>query len=509
MYFNKTNHSDGTKDTLIGSYKGRRVIMTMIGDIQVGKQELHRDIKLMQDLLHGNICKFVGICFDSPFCSILMEYESRGSVQSLILDPEIRFSWDMKISLIVDIASGMKYLHNSKVGFHGQLTSWQCVVDHRWICKVTGYGLRTLRTPPMKYDHNNTYNKLFWASPEVLANQHASLSVEQKAVDIYSYGIILQEIILECPPYGENRPPLAAEQIVDGVKRGTRPFIPINACSEGWRKLMTDCWKEDSNLRPSFGQILHTVKHLNNGKLPSLIDSILICLEEHTKALEVKVGDRTRELHVEKTKVEQLLYELLPKSVAESLKMGKTVEPEMFENSTIFMSDIVGFTRISSKATPMQIVVMLNEMYTLFDDITCRYDVYKVATIGDGYMVASGLPIRNGDKHAREITNMAKDLLGASRSFVIGHMKQEVLKLRIGIHSGPCVGGVTGIKMPRYLLFGDTIEIATKMESSGEPMRIHISEATYKFLRETSLELSMGEPVSLKGGGRLNTYWID
>ncbi len=125
---------------------------------------------------------------------------------------------------------------------------------------------------------------------------------------------------------------------------------------------------------------------------------------------------------------------------------------------------------------------MLNNMYTLFDDVTQKFDVYKVATIGDAYMVVSGIPVRNDDRHAAEICNLALALRLAIQNCFIPHSPGDFLMIRIGIHSGSCVAGVAGVKMPRYLLFGDTVDIASKVESHGESMKIQITGTTKQLI---------------------------
>lgn len=168
--------------------------------------------------------------------------------------------------------------------------------------------------------------------------------------------------------------------------------------------------------------------------------------------------------------------------MAAQLIFGKPVVAETYDQVTIYFSDIVGFTSISAESTPMQVVDLLNDLYTCFDSICEDFDVYKVETIGDAYMVVSGLPVRNGNIHAREIARLSLALLDAVKTFTIKHRPGEQLRLRIGLHSGPCVAGVVGLKMPRYCLFGDTVNTASRMESNGEALKIHMSSTTKEIL---------------------------
>ncbi|MED6246152.1 Heat-stable enterotoxin receptor, partial [Ataeniobius toweri] len=197
-------------------------------------------------------------------------------------------------------------------------------------------------------------------------------------------------------------------------------------------------------------------------------------------------------------------------SVVRSLKETGRVEPELFEEVTIYFSDIVGFTTLCHYSTPMEVVDMLNEIYKNFDSILDHHDVYKVETIGDAYMVASGLPKRNGNRHAVDIAHMALDILSFLGTFKLQHLPGIPLWIRIGMHSGPCAAGVVGNKMPRYCLFGDTVNTASRMESTGLPLRIHVSQPTIKILQRTDckFEFEKRGETYLKGKGKEMTYWL-
>uniref|UniRef100_A0A674D1F0 Guanylate cyclase n=1 Tax=Salmo trutta TaxID=8032 RepID=A0A674D1F0_SALTR len=466
--------------------------------IELTRQVLF-ELKHMRDVQFNHLTRFIGACIDPPNICIVTEYCPRGSLQDILENESINLDWMFRYSLINDIVKGMNYLHNSYIGSHGNLKSSNCVVDSRFVLKITDYGLASFRSSCENDDSHALYAKKLWTAPELLIYDRHPPQGTQKG-DVYSFGIILQEIALRNGPFYVDGMDLSPKEIVQKVRNGQKPYFrptTDNSCHcEELTILMDSCWAEDPVERPDFSHIKIYITKLNK-------------MEQYANNLENLVEERTQAYLEEKRKAENLLYQILPHSVAEQLKRGETVQAEAFDSVTIYFSDIVGFTSMSAESTPLQVVTVLNDLYTCFDAIIDNFDVYKVETIGDAYMVVSGLPVRNGKLHAREIAGMSLALLEQVKTFKIRHRPQDQLRLRIGIHTGPVCAGVVGLKMPRYCLFGDTVNTASRMESNGEALRIHLSSATKEVLDEFGyFDLQLRGDIEMKGKGKMRTYWL-
>ncbi|XP_045163816.2 atrial natriuretic peptide receptor 1-like [Mercenaria mercenaria] len=237
-----------------------------------------------------------------------------------------------------------------------------------------------------------------------------------------------------------------------------------------------------------------------------LVGNIVKRIHRFSTDLQVK----TSELEEERKRTEELLYQLLPRTVARKLMREGNAVPEAFHSATIMFSDVVGFTKISSHSTPMQVISMLNTLYLTIDGRLDSFGVYKVETIGDGYMVASGLPMRNGERHVEEIAQLSLDLLKTIGEMKIPHLSNEKMRLRIGFNTGPCVAGVVGVRMPRYCVFGDTVNTASRMESTGLPLRIQMTESSAIMLRQrVGYFITERGTMEVKGKGLMRTYWLD
>jgi len=220
--------------------------------------------------------------------------------------------------------------------------------------------------------------------------------------------------------------------------------------------------------------------------------------------LEQRVEARTNELRREKERSEQLLLTILPAEIAERLKQSDMSPAEHFEEATILFADIVGFTHLAANLEPMQLVDGLNQIFSAFDQLTEKYGLEKIKTIGDAYMVAGGLPIPRDD-HAFAIADMALDMQAHMKN--VNTILGDTLELRIGINTGPVIAGVIGIKKFIYDLWGDAVNIASRMESQGKPGCIQVTEATYMRLRDRYLLEPRGS-VPIKGRGEMITYWL-
>jgi adenylate cyclase len=210
------------------------------------------------------------------------------------------------------------------------------------------------------------------------------------------------------------------------------------------------------------------------------------------------------QLQVERTKSERLLLNVLPKAIAERLKAGQRTIVDSFIDSTVLFADIVGFTRISAKQSPQRTVQLLNDIFSSFDRIAEQLELEKIKTIGDAYMVVSGVPVIRND-HAGVCATAAFEFLDAVRAFNRRH--QLDWAIRIGMNSGPVVAGIIGTRKFAYDLWGDTVNIASRMESHGQPGQIQVSEATKKLL-EGKYDFQPVGVIAIKNSPDMPTYLL-
>jgi class 3 adenylate cyclase len=209
-------------------------------------------------------------------------------------------------------------------------------------------------------------------------------------------------------------------------------------------------------------------------------------------------------LDFERKRSEKLLHNILPIKVANRLKSDHGTIADGFSECSVLFADIEGFTKFSNDIAPETLVALLNELFSRFDDLVDKYNLEKIKTIGDAYMVVAGLPDPRDD-HAESVAGFAIEMLDILQEYQIE--KRKKLRVRIGIDSGPVVAGVIGKKKFIYDLWGDTVNTASRMESHGLPGEIQVTKSTYDLLRNKYEFIERGV-VSIKNKGQMETYLL-
>lgn len=231
-------------------------------------------------------------------------------------------------------------------------------------------------------------------------------------------------------------------------------------------------------------------------------------LQTQNEKLQQEICDRLKAeeaLQQEREKSEKLLLNILPQPIAEQLKQNPQAIAYRFDTVTILFADIVRFTELSAAIPPTQLVNLLNQIFSEFDQLVDKHGLEKIKTIGDAYMVAGGLP-NPMVNHMEAIADMALDMQQA----ILQYQRQDgnSFSLRIGMATGPVVAGVIGMKKFSYDLWGDAVNLASRMESQGKPGRIQVTEEMHQCLRDRYHFTARG-PVRVKGHSEMSTYWLE
>ncbi len=208
------------------------------------------------------------------------------------------------------------------------------------------------------------------------------------------------------------------------------------------------------------------------------------------------------DLAAEQERSESLLLNVLPRPIADRLKQGEDQIADSFAEVSILFADIAGFTSLSARLAPIEVVKMLNQIFSALDALADRHGMEKIKTIGDAYMLVSGLPTPRPD-HAEAIAEMALDI--QEEIAALNEKTGQELRMRIGINSGPVVAGVVGTTKFLYDVWGDSVNTASRMESHGIVGSIQVTEATYERLRSKYAFEDRGV-IDVKGKGKMHTY---
>ncbi|OQV11472.1 Guanylyl cyclase GC-E [Hypsibius exemplaris] len=361
----------------------------------------------------------------------------------------------------------------------------------------------------------------FWKAPECIENPR---SPGTQAADVFSTAVVLCEIVTNTAPYGIRLDD--PEEVRAGFVYLLDPSVPrfnlavlrSNPATHVLTTILAQCLSMEEVTRPTIKVIYSRLERLFPRQ--TVVETIMMRLQTQFEEMESQVAARTNQLLLEAARIDDILKEMIPAIFVKQLRNRQPIEAEHFESVTVMFNGIIGFDHFVTSSEAADVVVLLNRVYSTFDDLMGKHDVYKVETIADSYMVVSGLPVRNGQKHAREIANLSVDFLAASMGTTVLHIpgNDSPMQLKIGIHSGPCAAGVVGLRMPRYCLFGDTVNTASRMASSAEASKIHMTEATKSLLMDeideahdwimAPFRIERRGVIEVKGKGDTETFWL-
>ncbi|NBS14700.1 MAG: HAMP domain-containing protein [Verrucomicrobia bacterium] len=224
---------------------------------------------------------------------------------------------------------------------------------------------------------------------------------------------------------------------------------------------------------------------------------------ERSRVLE-QLKEKTVALEQEKRKAEELLLNVLPATIVSRLQKGEKVEAETFSEVTVLFADVVGFTQLSAQEGPRSVANLLNELFEFLDGLAEKYHLEKIKTIGDCYMAVAGVPTRN-PTHTQQMADFALEaiqtLLSESPRF------SKKIQIRVGMHSGTVAAGIIGRKKFAYDLWGDVVNVTSRLEATSEPMKIHVSDSVHARLEDDYLFEERGE-VELRHRGRMKTFYL-
>jgi class 3 adenylate cyclase len=342
-----------------------------------------------------------------------------------------------------------------------------------------------------------------------LKNYFISLKIREEIE--HKPGIVIAHHTIGDIYYKQGNFPQALEQVLKSVEKGEEINNKLevrNSC-----RLLTNILKEMGDFAGAlnYHEKYHALESeiLGEDAQKQLTNlSFMHNLEQKEKDLEIE-HLRNVELKNERDRSENLLLNILPSEVAEELKEKGTANAKLFDDVTVLFTDFVGFTKVSERLTPQQLVDELHACFSAFDAIMEKHNIEKIKTVGDAYLAVSGLPLANNN-HAENLVKAAIEIRDfmRRRKLETENSKLETFEIRIGVHSGSVVAGIVGVKKFAYDIWGDTVNTAARMEQNSKAGKINISHTTHELVKNKFTCQYRGE-IDAKNKGLLKMYFVE
>ena len=449
------------------------------------------EMRLVVHLRHPCITTVLGAVLERGSEPLLvMEHMERGSLYDLLHNDTVPLDADMVLPIVTDVVSGLAFLHAAQPPIlHNDLKAANVLVDANFRAKVSDFGLsgksRATGGQP---------GTPLWMAPELLRQE----SRTTPSTDVYAFGILLAEVFTRDDPYAQQpgdlrtilsavAHPVAGQPLMRPALGASVPPLLL--------KLMQRCWAEDPRERPRMVDIASELQ--------------LYAGAEASK------GGVTSALAAAKASVHHdraLLHQVFPPAVAAALTAGRRVEPQLHDCVTVFFADVCSFTELAARMQPLSVANMLDRLYTVFDGLCQKHGLFKNETIGDAYLVTGNLIQDQGGDHCARVAAFALDVVAAAQQVLVdpGNPKAGYLHVRAGLHCGPIVATVVGTTNPRFCMFGDTVNTASRMESNSAPDKVTLSDEAAALLRVQcpSVMIASRGIVNVKGKGAQSLHWL-
>merc|ERR1711937_829497 len=455
-----TEGTDSTTDSTTNSGSSKSLLHKKSWRL---KRDFEKEIRLLMKLRHPNIVTIMGVSRDTTSNDyvLVMERMRRGSLIDCLANPTTHMDTELILGIMKDISDGMAYLHNLKPPvMHNDLRAANILIDDNFTAKISDFGLSG------RQRFVSSSSRWPWTAPEIFGG-----NLHSQKTDVYSFGVLLIEIFTRC------------KLTVSDMRLVVPKEAPSFAVS-----LIRQCLHANPHKRPTFAEIQEHI------------------LAEHN----------TLKKSASMIPARNIMFSHLPAKIAEDIKMGRNPSSTSYKCLTLLMSDIVGYTQLTEQLGPESVTRLLNQFYTQLDDLVTKYHLYKIETIGDAYFAVGGmLEDENVDtNHCARVMAFSEEAIQAAKEICIPSDEENTsanIRIRIGIHSGPCVGAVVGSLNPKFSLYGDTVNVVSRVESTGRPNSVHVSSDAAELLRKQDLQMSMDlqyrGSTKLKGKGYMQTYW--
>ena len=402
------------------------------------------ELKQMRDLEHPNLSRIIGVTIQSPYICIVQNFCKKGSLYDVLLNEDIQLDWVFKHTFLWDIVNGMCALHDSPIKLHGHLTSKNCLINHRWVLQISDYGLtefsannRAIKTESIENEQDK-YEALLWTAPENINIPRKT----SKPGDVYSFGIIISEIINRKAPYSEFSEMRPSDIIHYVKKRCIPPFRPHVTLQTGLDPklldVMNSCLSELAEDRPTFKEVKLLIKNFH-GESTDILDNMIEMMEKYGSDLNKAVKERSEMYRKEKIKSNELLYRCVPTPIVGELLEGSTIEPQYLNSVSFLVVRLENFNKVCEMLEPQKAVNVLNDFYKMIEKVLmtdgCQ-SIFKLISIREEIVLCSNIPGFQTIAEAADLARIAVKISLQLSIYKWRYVRHSNLKLSMAIHTG-------------------------------------------------------------------------